>query len=301
MGDNYPFFLSGMPGIVSAGWLDTVAGGKQVMKLAGALPETKPLAVADSYKLDIPDGTNPSVVVHNEKLIVCVRTPTANVLGELAGRKAVGAVPVIGHTPSVREFNPWRLYSLAGHLGAVGCHADYGVKGTPHAQIALVTLAGGVMTGETVIPSARYEKNWMPCVDGDRLRLVYCVDPLVVLDSPYTVTDSIPMGGILRGSSQLIPYGEDKWLGIVHQTHLPHGAKTGVYLHRFVQFRRDLGAAWWGRPWHLRGQGVEIVAGLAFWQGRYIVSYGTDDMSASRAAWIAEVSPETVEEMLKEG
>lgn len=301
MSRNYSFFLSGMPGEVCASWLDALAGGKQVMQFAGALPETKPLPTVDSYRLNIADGTNPSVVVHNEHLLVCVRVPQANVLGEIAGRGVISATPVMVPAPllpSPREFNPWRLYSLAGHLGAVTCYADYGVKGTPHAQIALVQLAGGIATGFTVLPSTRYEKNWMPCADAGRLRLVYCVDPLVTLDAPYAAGDHLPMGGKLRGSSQLVPYGDDKWLGIVHQTHLTPGGP--VYLHRFVQFRKDLGAAWWGRPWHLQKQGVEIVAGLAFWQGRYIVSYGTDDMTSQRAAWIAEVSPETVEDMLKE-
>lgn len=304
MGDNYPFFLSGLPGQVSASWLDAIAGGKQTMQLAGAIPETKPLPTTVSYQLtDVPDGTNPSVVVHDGRLLVCVRQPNANVIGELAGRKVLTSRTVSGIPLSPREFNPWRLYSLAGYLGAVACVADYSIKGTPHAQVGLVTLVGSAETGWnasglTVLSSTRYEKNWMPCVDDDRLRLVYAAHPLTVLDTPYTVTDNLPLGGTLRGSSQLVAY-KGGWLGVVHQTHLtPAG---GVYLHRFIHCNKELTSVTVGRPWHLQRQGVEIVAGLAFWQDKFILSYGMDDMASTRAAWIAGVSPTIVDEMLQEG
>lgn len=299
--------FSARPWPVWKDWYDALAGGKQTMQLAGTVPETKPLETVVSYQLDVPDGVNPSVVVHDGRLLVNVRTPTANVLGELIARKVLFQTKVEGpYQPSLREFNPVRLYSLAGSLGGVACWADYSTTGTLHAQAALLKLTGTVEAGwvgekPAVLPSTRYEKNWMPCVDGDKLRIVYSVDPLAVLDAPYTVTDTTPMGGTLRGSSQLVPYN-DGWLAIVHQTHLLKDAAGGnlpVYLHRFVTFDKGLTAATVGRPWHFQKKGIECVGGLAFWKDRFIISYGLDDTHPTRAAWIAGVSPETVTEMLK--
>ena len=142
-------------------------------------------------------------------------------------------------------------------------------------------------------PGDALEKNWMPCVDGDRLRLVYSTDPLIVFDWAPDLGRVMQdpagrnVGGTVRGGSQLIKY-RDGWLAVVHRLHFVDNRK--VYAHQFAAFDRDLTSVRFGRTFFFNRVGIEFCAGLAHHQGRFILSYGVEDSEA----WIAEVAPETV-------
>lgn len=282
-----------------------LGGGRQTMKLAGPIPQAEALPLEDSFQLDLPGGAfSPSLCDHDGQLRVVVRQGARLLLGDLRGRDDGGFVVVDGrYAPHDREPCPVRLFSWNGGLWAVACTADYTGQGTPRAQIALCHFTGSTIDDVHMCPSDRYEKNWMPCVTGarrDQLRFVYSTDPLIVLDYPDRMaTGALPfVQSTLRGGSQLISY-RDGWLAVVHQAHL--GPQGPVYLHRFVSYDSGLTRATVGKPFFLRGTLAdlrgEIVAGLEWWAGRYVLAFSVND----REAWIAYVTSETIEAHLVSG
>jgi len=141
-----------------------------------------------------------------------------------------------------------------------------------------------------------HEKNWMPRVAGDSLQFVYLCDPTrFVDDQAQTVTETVPPihAELFRGGSQLIAF-DDGWLAIVHEARVRD--KQRVYRHRFAWFDKADRFRAVSRPFHLKRQGVEFAAGLAWHPDgkRLIISYGVEDSEA----WIATVDANDVRHIL---
>jgi hypothetical protein len=312
MGENYCFNLSGMPCLVSAKWQDDMNGGAMVKGALSGGSTAVPLPVVAKQRLQI-DGVafNPSVCAFDGELYVSARVMGGAVmprtfLGRWGGDRIVdGAFLTIPPELAAGILScggqDVRLFVLDGVLHAVAA-VGLGPLGahTPIRQ-AVVRIEAGVITQAWLQPGDSLEKNWMPCVDGDRLRLVYSAAPLIVLDydiethlvrQDVNAASAASKGSIQRGGSQLVPY-KAGWLAVVHQLHFAGGKK--VYAHSFVFFDRGLTSAKFSRAFYFnRGDGIEFCAGLAHFQDRWIVSYGVGD----NEAWLAEIEPETVEAFL---
>jgi hypothetical protein len=146
-----------------------------------------------------------------------------------------------------------------------------------------------------MLPSPRgamREKNWMPWVLGDQLRVVYTVAPLAVYvvepdrlrPLPTTGTETAALRGY-SGGSQVLPWGDD-WLCVVHYAArtLRRGSAEllpSFYLHRFVVLREDCSIGAVSREFFLERRGTEFCAGLATDGEHVLLSYGVDD-AASR-------------------
>jgi hypothetical protein len=89
----------------------------------------------------------------------------------------------------------------------------------------------------------------------------------------------------LRGGSQLVRVGGDRWLGIAHETKLMQPERRKFYWHTFYLCDDDGRMIERSPPLKLDGErGIEFAAGLAMDdQGGAAISYGTDDHDA----WIA--------------
>lgn len=89
----------------------------------------------------------------------------------------------------------------------------------------------------------------------------------------------------LRGGSQLVRVGEDRWLGVAHEMALVTAERKKLYWHSFYACDGRGALAAMSEPMKLSpGHGIEFAAGLAVDErGRLAVSYGTDDESS----WIA--------------
>jgi len=275
-------------------WWESVyaalAGGKQTMRFGGPAPAVEKIRYRSARRL-AGGGFAPSICLHQGELAVVYRHPSDLFLGRLSAdlQHFHSNERVTGqYRPSPREGNPLRLFSWRGELWAAACHANYDIQGTPAARVALLHFQGTVVDRVDVCPSNRYEKNWMPCVDGDRLRLIYSSDPLLVLEHPSVDARGLPeVNGLLRGGSQVIPY-RDGWAAIVHVVH-----DGSIYHHRFMLYDRDFTAARVSRPFHfseLKAGTSEVVAGLVQVGERYLVSLSVQD----REAWIVELDPEVV-------
>ena len=263
---------------------------------------------------------NPSIVVHDGRLHAVVRVlffserTSHNVIGhinddwQLAGSRlmvdrAGGDRNRLGMS---RGFEDCRLVSWKFKLFATATACDL-VRDDPKPKIAVLDLdeAGDVVRAR-VQPSHRHEKNWMPVVDGERLRFVYSVMPPVVLDfdddtglvSP-SACDVDMTTSVVRGGSQLIAYGGG-YIAVVHEVHRERaergrGKDAYTYLHRFALFDRDVRLVRMSEPFYFRDRGIEFCAGLAEWRGSFVMSFG----SADREACLAVVHRDIVQRMIQ--
>lgn len=208
---------------------------------------------------------------------------------------------------------PWAI--AATHNGAVPPVA------IRQALLELSEDASDVLRVHTQ-PAVRHEKNWMPCVEASTLRLVYSLDPLVVLDvegrraSPNAAL--IPQAtSHLRGGTQLVAW-EDGFLALIHQVHRPPRIDPGhnallssfwappikdpvsgdapvVYLHRFAKFNGALTSFVLSKAFYFRKPGIEFCAGLAHWGEGLVAAFGAADCEA----WLVEIARATVDTMFE--
>lgn len=215
-----------------------------------------------------------------------------------------------------------RLWAVAATHG--------GISTTMSIRQALLELNGD---GDEVLrvhvqPSTRQEKNWMPCVERDELRLVYATDPVVTLRATVEAdgrVDTLPradatpqMTSHVRGGSQLIPW-EDGYLAVVHQVHKPPrtppahnhmlssfwppvlkdpiaGVTPVIYLHHFVKFNRELTRSELSAPFYFTRVGIEFCCGLVVLGSKLVLSFGVADCEA----WLAEVQVDAVRALFNE-
>jgi hypothetical protein len=140
------------------------------------------------------------------------------------------------------------------------------------------------------------EKNWMiaPSAMAD-FDWVYGPNQVLLGHTIQTwTTDNMEVHS-LRGSSNLVDFDEDTYLGVMHRTYY-HGsspymgntfatvqAQVRDYVHHFVRFDRQgyIKAITPGFRFHQPG--VEFAAGLAFKGDQAIISFGRGDVSSHLA------------------
>ncbi len=80
----------------------------------------------------------------------------------------------------------------------------------------------------------------------------------------------------LRGGTQLVRVGDDKWLGLGHAMKFVDEKKFYWHVLYLVDARGNMVAA--SEPMKLAESGIEFAAGLAIDGDRVVVSFGVDDM-----------------------
>lgn len=254
---------------------------------------------------------NPSVCMFRGELRAIIRVQfgarSLNLLGrinsdwELEGEHDVAILTRGRHNP--HGYEDCRLFALNDRLMASATTSD---KRGPIMRASMVVLsfddAGDIVESfDQSGSSERNEKNWMPLVvrgnDGDELRFVHSLNPVALLtcDPLAHVVSGIPEVSAhepLRGGSQLVQF-EDGFLAVVHETHKQHGSEP-VYLHRFVRFNRDVRIVALSEPFYFQRLGIEFCAGLAFWRGQWILSFGSRD----KESWLALVENDVVRRMV---
>ena len=97
----------------------------------------------------------------------------------------------------------------------------------------------------------------------------------------------------LRGGSQLIHVGDDKWLGVGHSMTFTSGKKYYWHVFYLTDSKGKLTAA--SEPCKLASNGIEFAAGMAIDGDRVVISFGVDDMNAM----IGETKLSAVMEILR--
>jgi hypothetical protein len=250
-------------------------------------------------------------------------TLTTNYLGRIGPNWRFDNPERISCNVMIGQLEDFRAFIWGGRLWAIA--ATHGGGNPPWAiRQALVELdpVSGEILQAHVQPSHRHEKNWMPCADGDELRLVYSTHPLKTFQVTAAPGVCRALPGALsieqglshiRGSTQLVRY-QDGWLALVHQVYRPKleapghnpllgffpevvkdpvaGDEKVVYLHKFAKFSRELDKVELSAPFYFRRIGIEFACGLAPWGDGFVASFGVAD----KEAWLVEVTAETVEQ-----
>lgn len=139
------------------------------------------------------------------------------------------------------------------------------------------------------------EKNWAPCVNSDRLCVVYAHHP----SESYEIAPHrrrLYLGGFhdlerWSGGSQLIRYG-DGWLSVVHQRRKERNRV--YYVHRLVTYGSNYEPLHAGREFYFKGKQIEFCAGLVEHDGRYVMSFGVKD----REAWLVSLAKNQIASLL---
>jgi hypothetical protein len=266
---------------------------------------------------------NPSVTNIGGQTRVIIRAleekqrSTTNLLGYLDNHLRVRDLRVVRDITGAPRFDGMsfgiediRLFELHGRLWGSGTTCDR-VCGDRRPKIAVLQFnTDGDITHAHVQPTRRMEKNWMPLAEDDRLRFIYRTMPTAVLQfDPVTKlcgpdVMSFPESvGEIRGGSQLIrwrkdAYGHPVYLAVVHKVHEKRREfERNPYVHYLIEFDVALKPQRISRPFYFTQLGIEFCAGMMWWRGGLVLSFGVED----RAAKLALVDPHTATRMLDEG
>ena len=134
------------------------------------------------------------------------------------------------------------------------------------------------------------EKNWMPILDMP-YHFVRWANPLEIvkvhpksLSSEIVISkdNKIKLPLSLRGSSQVIPFGEDR-ICITHEVdffHHPGYYKDAFYYHRFIIWDKDWNLKSLSKPFSFMSTQIEFNTGLALKDDNFIITYGYQDNAA---------------------
>ena len=206
------------------------------------------------------------------------------------------------------SYEDLRLFSWRQGLWAIGAlHVQKKYEGELDlskriCRQALVKIEGNEMILHSIFTSPlklKTEKNWVPLVIGDDLYFFYSIDPLALYKfdgSKLTLNGSLPRSHDsirLRGSSQLVHWKDDLYLGLAHwqriKTHKTH------YLHEFVIFdSSSMQLIETSEPFFLHKRGIEFATGLMRHENSILISYGVSDA----ACFINQISDEDLKDWL---
>ena len=199
----------------------------------------------------------------------------------------------------ITGFEDLRLFRWKGRLFATAMSTRHNEQRVCR-QVLLELTEGGhakrVVTMEYSPPGV-YEKNWMPFVDGDEVKMIYKCWPFTVLKvDPETGAVSevkkewpnMCLDG-WKGGSQAVPYG-DGWAFVVHEC-IDYSDKPRVYWHRLVWMDKTLTVRKFTEPFAFCSVGIEYCAGMARWSGGLMMSFGMGDRK-SALGWVSDASVE---------
>lgn len=167
---------------------------------------------------------------------------------------------------------------------------------------ALVRIEGNEMILHSIFTSPlklKTEKNWVPLVVGDNLYFLYSIDPLAIYKfdgSKLTLIGSPPGSHNnmrLRGSSQLVHWRDDLYLGLAHWQRIK--THKNYYLHEFVVFdSHRMQMIETSEPFFLHKRGIEFATGVMRHEDSIVISYGVSDS----ACFINQISDEDLKDWL---
>ena len=142
------------------------------------------------------------------------------------------------------------------------------------------------------------EKNWMPVAFDENPNFDFIYGPFSIVKDDkfiYTATDNDRVGNV-RGGSCLVDLGDKTYIAILHSTYtaemrtpdpldrsIIHLSYKRSYTHQFARYD------WYGKLIELSeefvfdGLSIEFAAGLVEKDGKFIISYGREDVSCHLA------------------
>lgn len=241
------------------------------------------------------DGTrrafNPSIVERHGELHVVIRylerSVTTNHLARLSLDGRLSDVREIEEhiedRNKRRRFEDVRLFVRRGQFWGTATIL------APRPRVCVLEVSDNGRAVIHVQESPRDEKNWMPFVDGGKLKLVYAIDPIPTVlffdDETKRVApriDDVPSTvHLFRGGSQIVEW-DDGYLAVIHHLNLDEH-RYPVYLHRFIKCDRSMTRFEKSRPFYFHSRGIEFVAGAVAQRDRLLLSFGLADQTSHLA------------------
>lgn len=145
--------------------------------------------------------------------------------------------------------------------------------------------------------TSRSEKNWMPVAYGDNANFDYVYSSAGVVKGDYYILNATSDEYInaLRGGSCLWPLSDGTYLAITHSTYVKDNvfydketngfAKTQMrtYTHQFVHYDAYGKVAEVSEEFVFDSPSIEFAAGLVGVGEDFVISYGSNDVSANFA------------------
>jgi len=193
-----------------------------------------------------------------------------------------------------------RLVRWDGHLYGIGVRRDTTPNGQGRMEFSELEVSenavkeiGRYRIEHPTDPTWYCEKNWMPVLDMP-YHFIHYANPAVLIKADLSTltsaraqdvkesdkVDSIPF---LRGGSQVIPW-RNYYVCLVHDCDLFQnrlGQKDATYYHRWVVWDRNWNKVKIGDRFSFIHGAVEFCAGLAEWQGDFLVTFGFQDNCAA--------------------
>lgn len=268
---------------------------------------------------------NPSVAVVNDQLKAIVRTVSYRIRPDgtydyngnnsirttsflcdfsnnLVLEKAVELLRPIDFpepvTTEVRDIEDLRLIPYKDELYANGCVLEQNNEFWREQFLFKIDQDTGELTNwkridPKFIPK-QHEKNWMPILGNDRLSWMYRPGVVMLSDGAFiTQTENKLAVDQFSGGGQVVPF-EAGWVGIIHEVRPNPINGKRWYQHRFIWF--DLGFVLQkvSKPFVFFDRQIEFAAGLAFYKGSIIISFGVRDCEA----WLASISQDDLRDLI---
>jgi hypothetical protein len=192
-----------------------------------------------------------------------------------------------------------RLVRWDGHLYAIGVRRDTTKNGQGRMEFSELAVTEKAVKEikrcrieHPTDPNWYCEKNWMPVIDMP-YHFIHFTNPAVLVKADLSTLrserarevceeDKVEGLPFLRGGSHVIRW-RDYYVCIVHECDLFNnrmGQKNATYRHRWVVWDKNWRIVKISDRFDFMGGAIEFCAGLAEWNGDFLVTYGFQDNCA---------------------
>jgi predicted GH43/DUF377 family glycosyl hydrolase len=190
-----------------------------------------------------------------------------------------------------------RLVEWEGKLFITGVRRDTTTNGQGRMELSEIQVKD-----DSVIEISRFripppkdknsycEKNWMPIIDKKYSYIKWSNPTEVVeidfdnIDSKTThITNYIPAPNDFRGGSQIIPFGDDHYIALIHEVDLFRSEldrKDAVYRHRFLIWDKDWNLIKYTKDFSMMNGHVEFAVGMCYIEDDVLITFGFQDNAA---------------------
>lgn len=207
-----------------------------------------------------------------------------------------------------------RIIRWDGKLYICGVRRDLDTVGTGRMELSEIEITqnGVKEINQYRIPTpvdknSYCEKNWMPIIDMPFHFVKWTNGTEVVkYDIENNTTEQVSLsdwkelGCIdLRGGSQIIPYDDEHYFALNHETYLHRSEqdrKDGTYKHRFVIWDKNWSIVKVSRQFSFLNAEIEFAVGMCEYENDYLITFGFQD----NAAYLLRVSQSFVKDFIFE-
>lgn len=187
-----------------------------------------------------------------------------------------------------------RLVEWEGKLYITGVRRDTTTNGQGRMELSEITVKD-----DSVVEVSRFripppkdknsycEKNWMPILDT-KYSYIKWSNPTEVVEVDFDNVDShtthitqyMSAPNDFRGGSQVIPFGPDHYIALIHEVDLFRSEldrKDAVYRHRFLIWDKNWKLVKYTKDFSMMNGHVEFAVGMCYKDDNVLITFGFQD------------------------